>query len=62
MPLSTLDYVMKRMLDDATLAYLLWAKVMSSIWGTTRKAVESNWSDMRTLGRLFDNTPCCVAH
>ncbi|KAK2975194.1 hypothetical protein RJ640_022086 [Escallonia rubra] len=30
--------------------------------GMSRKAVGSNWNDMRALGRKFNITPCCVIH
>ncbi|KAK2982640.1 hypothetical protein RJ640_007327 [Escallonia rubra] len=30
--------------------------------GMSRKAVGSNWNDMRALGRKFNIIPCCVIH
>ncbi|KAK2985898.1 hypothetical protein RJ640_001829 [Escallonia rubra] len=60
--LFTLNYVMKRILNVATLACTLVSWMMRSRGGMSRKAVGSNWNDMRALGSKFNITPCCVIH
>ncbi|KAK2985270.1 hypothetical protein RJ640_021169 [Escallonia rubra] len=45
------------MKDMGEANYVLGVKI-----GMSRKAVGSNWNDMRALGRKFNITPCCVIH